>query len=159
MSKSSKRYKHLLVFDPGGTTGVAYVDISQKLPLSFMTWSVADSPSVIEELLDIFRMVLSDGNSDILVLIERFRLRPGDAHHQVGSIFPSVLVTGRVEVIAHLADLPINYKEPVDMVPFKDVRVLQRVLEGELPKSEHERDALRHVLSFYFSNGYHKKED
>lgn len=132
--------KRLVVFDPGETTGWAYVDLTEcKTPTdvfvrirggAFSLWSGA-------------RELIASADA---VIYETFLLRGYKARHLVGTDIPTLQVVGVIRAAAEERKLKVFGQAPVDAKRAFPDSLLQRY--GLLDDSPHVRDAYRHLLLF-----------
>jgi len=135
----------ILAIDPGATTGYCLVDDST----GFGVVSVGEIPwdSRLELLTALIHGTSASNGPPQLqaVVVEAFRLRPGRALEQVGSVFPSVRIIGILEALLYTArprnHPPLVFQEPSCMSRAQVLPEHLDILKG-MP---HARDAYRHA--------------
>lgn len=135
----------ILGVDPGGTTGMCFVDwVGHGKEFTVIkSWEVPwmsrwDIYGAVEQL-----------NFDVIV-VESFRLYRHMAQEQVGSDFPSAQVIGAIEYV--LFDKHTRAKlvyQPAANA--KDVQVLP-IHRDILGSSEHRKDAYKHIRYWILAN-------
>ena len=143
--------KRIIGIDPGRTTG--FVDLLEDddgalhvLEAMEVLW---DERFRLRELIEGMPIQVDERNQDEplylsphAIVIEAFNLRAADAHHQVGSDFPSVRIIGIVEAFANdLGVLGRIVYQPASLKEFVK-------LKNKLPASDHIEDAYRHARYF-----------
>lgn len=143
---------NIIGIDPGRTTGYVETFRSDEglevLVAKKIEWHQRHS---------IIPLIASKVSSDPLVptviVVESFRLYPHEFHHQVGSDFPSVQVIGIIDAACWLAS-------PRPEIIFQPAANKSRVQihHKTVPRSEHVRDAYRHVRYYYEAQRLKVKE-
>lgn len=137
--------RRIIGIDPGRTSG--YVDLVIEDDGTIL---VAKAQEVLwderfrfKEFLDYYAGVMLPFNMlPDAIVIEAFTLRAAEAHHQVGSDFPSVRIIGLVEAYAYELDI-------LDRIVFQPATLKEFVKKKhELPASEHVLDAYKHARYF-----------
>jgi hypothetical protein len=152
----------LHVFDPGVTTGYALLEYDHEGIVVLKTRTFPYEPQAIWEYFVNPAGWLSDPRdpkTPVTYLIEEFRLRDDKLEHLQNNVMPASIVRGWIEMMLmatysayYIPDRVIAYQQPSAMAPFKSTGLMkERLGLSKLPVSEHERDALRHGLYFYFS--------
>ena len=125
----------LLVFDPGETTGWAFLTDGKISGGSFPLWAQ------VKELINCYR-------PDV-VLYESFYLRARAARHLIGSPFLTVQVIG---VIRYLTDELGAVS--VSQMPAQRTGILLKRMRGF---DRHARDAVKHGLRYLIKQGLSKE--
>lgn len=144
----------IVAIDPGGTTGVCVI---QELANDFQVVYIDQIPwqNRVTFFKALFAGTLTDVNGKPLlpevVVIEAFRLRPGRAMEQVGSVFPSVRIIGIVEALISFMTPPplLVFQEPIDMSRVSILPEHEELLKGFI----HVQAAYKHARYYHVITG------
>jgi hypothetical protein len=142
----------IVAIDPGSTTGVCIIREQPSVECGFQVVSVWQIPW--EQRTSFFMALFNgtfatDNGKPLLpeiVVIEAFRLRPGRAMEQVGSIFPSVRIIGIIEAF-------IEISLPKPLMVFQEPSVIGRV--EVLPEHKEALSGLIHATAAYMHARYY----
>lgn len=138
----------ILAIDPGQTTGVCALESDPENNIRVVAAVQIPWSRRIEDFAALLAGTSEEGlqQPDVIVF-EAFRLRPGRAMEQVGSIFPSVRVIGIVEALHYTMDLkcPIVYQEPSILSRTEVLEEHKQHFVGR----EHAADAYRHARYYH----------
>jgi len=149
--------KCIVAIDPGTTTGVCCI---QQHPGSVYGFQVVSSwQRPWEDRLSFFMALFNGTFVDVndktllpeIVVLEAFRLRPGRAMEQVGSIFPSVRIIGIVEAFTSLM-------VPQPVIVFQEPGIMSRteILPDHMERLSgliHAQDAYKHARYYHIMSG------
>jgi hypothetical protein len=135
-------------FDPGESTGFAILEVKVEEPRilhvidtdvfttykDFNEWPLVQRPKI--------------------VVIEAFRLYAFKAQSQIGSYFPAAEKAGIIKYLCFLHGLSWVEQMASCKYPFANLKTIKDVIpDFEAPKTEHEIDAIRHGLYWWFNTG------
>jgi hypothetical protein len=145
----------ILALDPGATTGYCLVDDST----GFGVVSVGEIPW--DSRLGLLTALIggTSAHNGLLqpqaVVVEAFRLRPGRAMEQVGSIFPSVRIIGIIEALLYQrpdrSKVPLVFQEPGIMARVEVLPEHADLFVG-MP---HAKDAYKHARYYTLTTREH----
>lgn len=145
----------IYAFDPGGTTGVAAMEVGLECHFGpLLTTCIRDLKGFVS-LEAGLRTRLKTGAikpENVILIFERFKLRPEARMEMTWNDFPSAEKAGIILYIAHKLHIAVVEQSPSIMGQWPD-RVLRKELPIPLPNTEHEKDALRHLLHWWFTQG------
>lgn len=132
----------ILSFDPGGTTGYAYIEYGDTYV------KMLESGQIPDGLQGFINWWPEPGNFADVIVCESFELREG-IH---GVNLTPCYVMGALEVLA--GDMPIVYQKPT-FKGFCDNQALKN-LDMYIKGQGHARDAVRHAIAYLLTKEHHK---
>lgn len=128
----------VLAFDPGETTGVAYLREGQVFCSTFALWTKV-------------AYYMTRGHPTVVV-VEDFRLRLHAALSLVGSDFPTCQVIGVIKYLAEQIKLLVVMQSPSILAGMSGRVIIPKDYEPRIT-GEHKLDALKHGLYYLESQG------
>lgn len=148
---------YLHVFDPGETTGycMAMCNSTVPRPGDFRVDQTAELKSLMD-----YRNWYHDMQSYRLlsipvqhwVVIEQFKMFPGAAQHLIFNKMPAAVRYGTIEILASMLGLELQNQPSSVMSMFNNKLTLERSGLAVLPDGEHQKDAIKHALYFYYNH-------
>lgn len=145
-----KEYLLIVAVDPGETIGVAAANLircgNKRLPGKPTVWDLQVTTDQLNWLDDV--VYLRDHfaeNADVLI-VEDWRLRKDTAMSMVGQVLYGPQVIGFLNLHLHYANYQdkLVWQQPAQKEGL-DTFIQKRI---DWPRSEHERDALRHLVAY-----------
>jgi hypothetical protein len=144
---------YIHAFDPGENTG--YCLLQCCLGVGHIHVTGSKTLTLYQELAWVAETFQSTKPN--IVVIEAWRLYPHKALSQIGSKMPAAEQAGIIKYLCWLHNIEWVEQMASCKQAFESPNVIAQVLPGyTLPKSEHEKDALRHALYYWFNTGRHQ---
>lgn len=151
LRSSGKFYTHIIGIDPGGTTGIAVMELNDPTSIWISNLKYSEGlkggamPLLIRSFINNYNHVLGGENCNPLVIVENFRARTGRAIATAGFINVPERLIGAIQTICITRDIDCFLVEPDEhksyMSDYKS-KIFCTVFEVNQPKVIHERDAL-----------------
>ena len=130
-------YKKILAFDPGATTGWVMIQLKDR--------KIVDHGTFLLEDVDYTTHLFARIKSKTIIIIERFRVRPG-AGATAWSSEPSIQVIGVIKKCAKILNCTIVMQEPAQGKRMTNDILRDAGYDLDKVKNHHIRDALRHAV-------------
>lgn len=135
----------LIAFDPGETTGFAiFTEEAEFIKVG----------EIRKSNIEFYKLLKS--YSELVVIIERFRLFPWKFRSLSWSVLYPIKIIGTIEGYCELLKIPFVEQDTVIKKFFTDEKLRKLKLYRKRQFSVHERDAIRHAL--YYLHFKLKKE-
>lgn len=150
--------QRIYAFDPGGTTGVAVMSMPPGNVNAYMgtiATSTLTYAATFIHIEGVLRAQFKAGTltpASVIFVFERFRLRPEARMQLTWNDFPAVEKAGYIIYMAARLKVELVEQSPAIMSHWAD-RILRKECPIPLPGTEHEKDAIRHLLHFWFTMG------
>jgi hypothetical protein len=145
---------YIHAFDPGESTGFAVLQVEARARILHI---VATDVFTIHKDFDDWHTTTAVLWKPKIVVIEAFRLYAFKAQSQIGSYFPSAEYAGIIKYLCWLRNLQWIEQMASCKFPFANLKTIKEVIpDFEKPKTEHEIDAIRHGLYWWFNTGIKK---
>ena len=140
---------YIHAFDPGETTGYAILEVVSPRVLKTVRTCCLVEHEEFSSLTNEF-----DYRLPVIVVIEAFRLYAHKAESQIGSYFPAAEKAGVIKFICWMTGVKWIEQMASCKFPFANLKTIKEVIpDFEKPKTEHEIDAIRHGLYWWFNTG------
>lgn len=152
LTRKFERPDHLLVYDPGQTSGWAYFENCELTSCGQL--STADLRDIAKDIYG-FTASMLDGKDNCMVLYENYRIYGHKQRQHVGSELHTAKVIGVIESVCQLLDIETHTQMAATAKPFCTDSKL-RQWGWYQTAEQHANDAIRHG-AYYLLFGGKKK--